>query len=266
MDNFKSDVLLILLWSIRYLENPSEQPFSKSTIASLSNNGKSPSVLKELLASSMLNVKAGVAAVATLPMVTFSVSATSEHESGTLTNSITRLNLRTLCSTERFVISSDSSHHSSTNAVEARIDIFVRSVTPHSMMTEAVITTNVAIIPSAPASETGTKVVTSVHASMFHDSDSTGMVKPDATSSSHVPWKELLMRSWDINSETLHEVFVSQWNVSNDTFLDDHDISQEFIDHLAPPVLFSQIREMDYHHLFTEFNVGTVRQACLNAD
>ncbi|GKD21559.1 hypothetical protein Tco_1223262, partial [Tanacetum coccineum] len=124
-----------------------------------------------------------------------SLSATSEHESGTLTNSITRLNLRTLCSTERFVISLDSSHHSSTNAVEARIDFFVRYVTPHSVMTEAVITTNVAIIPSAPASETGTKVVTPVHASMFHDSDSTGMVKPDAASSSHVPWKELLMGS-----------------------------------------------------------------------
>ncbi|GJV72590.1 hypothetical protein Tco_1492585 [Tanacetum coccineum] len=74
------------------------------------------------------------------------------------------------------------------------------------------------------------------------------------------------MGSRDINSETLHEVFVPQWNVSNDTLLDDHDISQEFIDYLAPPVLFAQIREMDYHHLFTEFNVGTALQACLNAE
>nr|GEU88154.1 hypothetical protein [Tanacetum cinerariifolium] len=40
---------------------------------------------------------------------------------------------------------------------------------------------------------------------------------------------------------------------------------QEFIDHLAPPTLFSQICEMDYHHLFTVFNVGTARQSCLNA-
>ncbi|GKD06027.1 hypothetical protein Tco_1181001, partial [Tanacetum coccineum] len=39
-----------------------------------------------------------------------------------------------------------------------------------------------------------------------------------------------------------------------------------FVDHLDPPALFSQIREMDYHHLFTEFNVGTARQACLNAN
>nr|GEZ21173.1 hypothetical protein [Tanacetum cinerariifolium] len=28
----------------------------------------------------------------------------------------------------------------------------------------------------------------------------------------------------------------------------------------------SPIREMDYHHLFTEFNVGIARQACLNAE
>ncbi|GJZ60341.1 hypothetical protein Tco_0616157 [Tanacetum coccineum] len=183
------------------------------TSSAAATSVKSPSVLKELLASSMLNVEAGVAAAVTLPMVTSSVSATPEHESGTPTDSITRLNLRTLGPTERFIISSDSSYHSSTNATEAGIDSFVRSVTPHSVMTEAVITTNVTIIPSAPAPEAGTK-----------------------------------------------------WNVSNDTFLDDHDVSQEFIDHLAPPVLFSQIREMDYHHLFTEFNVGTARQACLNAE
>ncbi|GKC09176.1 hypothetical protein Tco_1000786, partial [Tanacetum coccineum] len=50
------------------------------------------------------------------------------------------------------------------------------------------------------------------------------------------------MGSRDINSETLHEVLVLQWNVSNDTLLDDHDVSQEFINHLAPPVLFAQIQ------------------------
>ncbi|GKC29051.1 hypothetical protein Tco_1036345, partial [Tanacetum coccineum] len=88
---------------------------------------------------------------------------------------------------------------------------------------------------------------------------------PDVAGPSHLPRKELSMGSREINSETFHEVFVPQWNVPNDTLLDDHDISQEFIDHLDPLVLFAQIREMDYHHLFTEFNVRTARQACLNA-
>nr|GFC95742.1 hypothetical protein [Tanacetum cinerariifolium] len=156
----------------------------------------------------MLNVEVGVATIATLPMVTSLVSATPEHESGPPTDSITGLNLRTLGPTERFVISSDYSHHSSTNAAEAGIDSFVRSVTPPPVMTEAVITTNVASIPSASALETCTKVVTTVHASMFLDFDSTGTVKPAAAGCSHVLEKELSMGSQDINSKTLHEVFV----------------------------------------------------------
>ncbi|GKB45245.1 hypothetical protein Tco_0890187 [Tanacetum coccineum] len=48
--------------------------------------------------------------------------------------------------------------------------------------------------------------------------------------------------------------------------MDDLDTSREFIDHLAPSVLFSQIRDMDYEQLFTEFNVGTARQVCLNVE
>ncbi|GJY72453.1 hypothetical protein Tco_0476156 [Tanacetum coccineum] len=66
--------------------------------------GKSPSVLKELLESSMLNVEAGVAAVATLPLVTSSVSTTPEHESGALTDSITGLNLCTIGASERSAV------------------------------------------------------------------------------------------------------------------------------------------------------------------
>ncbi|GKA58327.1 hypothetical protein Tco_0757515 [Tanacetum coccineum] len=169
-------------------------------------SSKSPSVLKELLASSILNVEASVEVVATLPLVTFSVSVTPEHESGALADSITGLNLRIIDSSKRFVA-------------------------PPLVMTGAVITTNIASIPTGPAPKISTKVISLVYASMFHDSDST-----------------------------------RTWNVSNETLLDNHDVSQEFIDHLAPPVLFSQICEMDYHHLFTEFNVGTARQACLNAE
>ncbi|GKB43922.1 hypothetical protein Tco_0888864 [Tanacetum coccineum] len=153
------------------------------TFSEAATGGKSPYVLKELLArSSFLNVKAGIEVVATLPLVTFSVFAMFEWESGAPTDYVTGLNLRTICQSERFVISSNSSHLSSTNAAEAGIDSFVKSVAPPPVMTEAVITTNVAII-----------------------------------------------------------------------------------DHLAPPILFARIREMDYHHLFMEFNVGTARQACLNA-
>ncbi|GJY60440.1 hypothetical protein Tco_0461097 [Tanacetum coccineum] len=137
------------------------------TSGKAATSGKSLYVLKELVASSMLNVEAGVAAVATLPMVNSLVSATPEHESGPPADSIIGLNLRTLGLTERFVIPSHSSNHSSINATEAGIDSFVRSMTPPPVMTKAVITTNVASIPSAPASKIGTKDITPVHDSMF---------------------------------------------------------------------------------------------------
>nr|GEV34573.1 hypothetical protein [Tanacetum cinerariifolium] len=67
-------------------------------------------------------------------------------------------------------------------------------------------------------------------------STTTGIVRLDVMGSSRIPRKELSMGS-----------------------------REEFIDHLAPLVLLSQISSMDYHYLFMEFIVGTAHQACLNA-
>ncbi|GJX35720.1 hypothetical protein Tco_0247277 [Tanacetum coccineum] len=234
------------------------------TSGATATSGKSPSVLKELLASSMLNVEAGVAAMVTLPLVTSSVSATPEHESGVLADSITGLNLCTIGASERFVISSDSSHNSSTNDFGAEVYSIIRSSMVPLVMTKAVTTSRAVNAPSV--SESSTKVPTPVHASMFHDSDSTETVKVDTAGPSYSARQDLSLGSRELNSETLLQVFVPQWNVLNDSLLDNHDVSREFVDHLAPPALFSQIREMDYHHLFTEFNVGTARRACLNVE
>nr|GFB11454.1 hypothetical protein [Tanacetum cinerariifolium] len=65
--------------------------------------------------------------MSTLPMVTSSVSATPEHESGTPLDSIIGLNVRTIGASERFVISSYSFHHSSTHASEAEGDSIIWS-------------------------------------------------------------------------------------------------------------------------------------------
>nr|GEV28329.1 transposase (putative), gypsy type [Tanacetum cinerariifolium] len=192
----------------------------------------------ELLASNMLNVEAGVMAVATLPMVTSSVSATPKHKSGALADSITGLNLHTIGASERFVISLDSSHYSGRNAFGAGDDSIIRSAVVPPVMTEAVITSHAVTVLSVL--ENGTKVTSSVYASMFHDFESTEKVKEDIAGSSCFARQDLLMGSRELDAETLH--------------------------HLAPLALFSQIREMDYHHLFTEFNVGTARQACLNVE
>ncbi|GKD74864.1 hypothetical protein Tco_1333146, partial [Tanacetum coccineum] len=228
------------------------------TASGAATGGKSPSAIKELLARSILNVEVGVAAVETLPLVTSSVSATLERESGDPTDSIIGPNL---C--ERFVISLDTSHHSSNSATDAKVDFVITSVAPL-VMAEAVVTASIVGAFSIPPS--GAIEEPQARPSIFHYSSSAGTIRPDVAGPSYLPGKELSMGSREVNSESLHEIFVPRWNVPNDTLLDDHDISHEFIDHLAPPVLFSQIHAMDYHHLFTEYNVGTARQACLNAE
>ncbi|GKE39907.1 hypothetical protein Tco_1463312, partial [Tanacetum coccineum] len=228
--------------------------------------GKSPSVLKELLASSLLNVEAGVEAAITLLFITSSISASPGCEGGDPSDSITRLNLRTICLAERFIISSDSSHHSITNASEAEVDSIIRHAVPPPVMTEAVVTSYAVSASSIPVPKTETKIASPICPSIFHNSSFAGTIKSNVAGSSHLPRKALLMGSREINSENLHEVFIPHWNVPNNTLLDDHKISWEFYDHMAPLVLFAQIREMDYHHLFTEFNVETARQACLNAE
>ncbi|GJR20850.1 hypothetical protein Tco_0969377 [Tanacetum coccineum] len=168
------------------------------------------------------------------------VSATPEHESGVLTNSITELNLRTIGASERFVISSDSSHHFATNASRPEDDSIIRSAAIPPVITEAVVTSHAVNIPLVP--EMGIKVTPPVHASMFHDFDSTETVKADTVGPSYSAKQDLSMGSRELKSKTMRQVFVPQWNMLNDSLLDDYDTSQEF------------------------FNVGTARQACLNAE
>ncbi|GKC91387.1 hypothetical protein Tco_1152036, partial [Tanacetum coccineum] len=124
------------------------------TSSGAATGGKSPSVLKELLASSILSVEVVVKVVATLPLITSLISATPEREGGDLTDSVVGPNLRTIGLSERFVISSDSSHHSSTNASRADVDSIIRSAVLLLVMTEAVITSYDVSVPSIPVLET----------------------------------------------------------------------------------------------------------------
>ncbi|GJY23578.1 hypothetical protein Tco_0397236 [Tanacetum coccineum] len=54
----------------------------------------------------------------------------AEREGGDHIDSVTGLNLRTISAPQRFVISSDSSHHSGVNIAEAEVDSFVRPSVP----------------------------------------------------------------------------------------------------------------------------------------
>nr|GEW56445.1 putative transposase (putative), gypsy type [Tanacetum cinerariifolium] len=141
--------------------------------------GKFFDVLQSLLEGSTLAVEVGVTVAETVPFVTSSVTLTLEREGGELTDSIIGPNLWTQRSADRFMISSDSSHHSSTNAADVEVSSVVRSpVSDPPIMTTAIATTVVVdtyfvSVPSAgyePAYHT-----------IFEDSTSIGEANPDIT-------------------------------------------------------------------------------------
>ncbi|GKE80905.1 hypothetical protein Tco_1550905 [Tanacetum coccineum] len=106
--------------------------------------------------------------------------------------------------------------------------------------------------------------------SILRDSASTCDANQDIAGPSHPVGTELSTASFfvlqDVDSETLHQIYIPKWNVTNDSALDDPNIYRGVIDHLAPPALFSQLRSMDYEQLFAEFNVGTACQSCLGSE
>ncbi|GKB22084.1 hypothetical protein Tco_0856007, partial [Tanacetum coccineum] len=53
---------------------------------------------------------------------------------------------------------------------------------------------------------------------------------------------------------------------SIESAFDDLDVCHSLVDQLSPPVLFSQLRGMDYDQLFAEFNVGAARQTCVSTE
>nr|GEV37641.1 hypothetical protein [Tanacetum cinerariifolium] len=105
-----------------------------------------------------------------------------------------------------------------------------------------------------------------VQQSIFHESSFDNTIRPDNACPSHLPGKELFVGSQEVDSKNLHDVIVPHWNIPNDALLDDLDTSREFIDHLDPLILFAHIRDIDNDELFTEFGVGTARQACLSVE
>ncbi|GJY13605.1 hypothetical protein Tco_0382914, partial [Tanacetum coccineum] len=95
-----------------------------------STRGKSPSVINRLLRDSQLMVEQGVAALPTLPFITSSVTASPLEEGEDNTDSATGPDLRTIGPSERFVVLSDSSHHSSAKSADAEVDSLIRSIAP----------------------------------------------------------------------------------------------------------------------------------------
>ncbi|GKB67101.1 hypothetical protein Tco_0928513 [Tanacetum coccineum] len=191
--------------------------------------GKSHSAIKRLLAGAVLNAEVGVAAILTLPFVTASVSSMPEHEAGDHTDSVGEPNICTIGASQRFVISSDSSHHSGPTVAEAEVDSLARSSVP--LMT-TVTTVTAMVDPTLVVKEKPTKP------SLFSaDSSSAGGADP--------------------NTGIFLDLYGSDFLVGG---------IRTMVDEFAPPKFFASIRGMEHDQLFTEFNIRAARQMSLSAE
>ncbi|GJT92690.1 hypothetical protein Tco_1081535 [Tanacetum coccineum] len=130
--------------------------------------GKSPSVLNRLLQDSRLLVEQGIPALPTLPFITSSVTASPLEEGGDHTDSATGPSLRTVGPSARFVVLSDSSHHSGAKSADPEVDSLVRYAAP--VMTEATTVTSIATTVVIPADVCKDK--SAPHPSVFGSSSS----------------------------------------------------------------------------------------------
>ncbi|GJW83006.1 hypothetical protein Tco_0156151, partial [Tanacetum coccineum] len=202
------------------------------TSTELSVAGKSRSTLQRLLVGAVLNPKVGVVALPTLPFITSSVSVTPEREDGDQTDFMAGANLRTITTPSRFVISSDSSHHSGANTAEAEVDSFARPSAPLMTMTTTVTST---VDPTTPAKEKF------IEPSIFGGGSSSGAEHTvgGLTGSDFIVGGIRTVVSPDTD---LQKVYVPQWSVTNGSCLDDGHTCREMVDEFAPPKFFASIR------------------------
>ncbi|GJT87346.1 hypothetical protein Tco_1069063 [Tanacetum coccineum] len=176
--------------------------------AGASTAGKSFVALHGLLDRSTLAAEVGVSAAKTVPFVTSSVTLTPERKGGGHTDYVFGPNLRTHHPAERFVIFSDSYHHSSTNADVEVTSIVRSSIPPPPVMTAAVAATAVAGTSPAPVLGAGIQPV--IH-SLSADSASLSKVGPNPVVPSNPRGIELstdtFYISQEMDSETLQQIY-----------------------------------------------------------
>ncbi|GJR61462.1 hypothetical protein Tco_1503624 [Tanacetum coccineum] len=233
-------------------------------------SGLPPKKLREDHGST-LAAEVGVTATVTVPFVTSFVTSTPERAGDCPTDSVTGPNLRTQKPAERFVISFDSPHEPNANAADDEVNSVVwSSVLDPAILTTAVDTMVIADT-SAPVSRAGHgSGAGQVRPRIFRDSISPSVAEVDVAGPSQPVGMEISSGSFYVSqymdSDTLRQIYIPKWNVINDSAVDDPEICQGMIDHLAPPRFFSQLRGMDYEQLLAEFNVGAARQTCFNAE
>ncbi|GJY77752.1 hypothetical protein Tco_0483553 [Tanacetum coccineum] len=232
------------------------------TAGGSATGGKSLSALNRLLQDSLLTVEQGVPALPTLPFITSSVTASPLEEGGDRTDSVTGPSLRTIGPSVRFVVLSDSSHHSGANSTGPEVDSLVRSTAP--IMTEAITVATTVAIPADISKDKGAP-----HPSVFGSSSSSE--KTDRTLSLFTGRSGSGFDAGSIRAEESvgagsEEIYVPEWTVTKGFEMNDGHLCANMIDHFTPPAFFKTVRGMEHEQLFTEFNVSTARNLSLSSE
>ncbi|GJS53322.1 hypothetical protein Tco_0626684 [Tanacetum coccineum] len=174
----------------------------------------------------------------TEPRVVASVTPTPDCGDDGPTDSVSGLNLRTRPPAMRYVVSSDDSHHSGSRS---QINSFPRSLVADTPVMTVVVTTTIAVDVSVVLVSKGR--VKSGNLENFGDYVSAGRVNVNVASSSKLnepkTSSDSFYPSQDLDSETLHRIYVPKWKVTNDSVLDDPYVFRDLTDHLTSPTLFS---------------------------
>ncbi|GJX79938.1 hypothetical protein Tco_0328087 [Tanacetum coccineum] len=192
--------------------------------------GKSMPAIQWLLARAVQNVAVRGELVPSFPFVTSSVSTTPEREDEKHTDTLARANLQTVTAPQKFVISSESSHHSGTHIVETKADSLIRSsALAMTTATTVTITAGAAVV----VKETVAKP------SLFATgSSSVGGTEPIPGGFSDLTGNDFLVgyiRTVIEPDSDLQKVYVSRWNVTNGSRFDDNQDCREIVDEFSPP-------------------------------
>ncbi|GKA50122.1 hypothetical protein Tco_0743195 [Tanacetum coccineum] len=208
------------------------------TTGGSATGGKSPSVLNRLLQDSRLTVEQGVPALPTLPFITSSVTALpleeareDRPESGELAYPAN------IGPSARFVVLSDSSHHSGANSADPEVDLSLSRVTASVRF----------LVLQAHLRKTDRTL------SLFTGRSGSGF---DAGS----------IRTKEAIGAGSEEIYVPESTVTKGFKLNDGRLCANMIDHFTPPAFFKTVRGMEHEQLFTEFNVSAARNLSLSSE
>ncbi|GJY14607.1 hypothetical protein Tco_0385029 [Tanacetum coccineum] len=180
------------------------------------------------------------------------------------TDSVTGPSLRTVGPFARFVVLSDSSHHSGAKSADPEVDSLVRSVAP--VMTEATTVATVATTVAIPADVSKDK--SAPHSSIFGSSslsEKTDRTLSLFTGRSGSGFDAGSIRGEEAIGAGLEEIYVPEWTMTKG-FVNDERLCANMIDHFTPPAFFKTVHGMEHEQLFTEFNVSAARNLSLSSE